>query len=804
MALECADVSSMALCKASRVKSLFIKEQWPKFKRLIVVGGISVLLLMVAFSISGTENVLQRMVSISPQALAGILVLLIANLFQVTFRLWRVLAHFGFSLPWNVAFRASISGHTAGLFVMSLFGQVLGRQAVLRRYGVRPVVIASLSAYERALLAVISGAMCVLGAVVLPGPSVVADFLGRMPLAEIVIVTVGASVLGLWLGRSRFEMRLVARIRSWSAVSCFFESAGITLISQFLTLGSFVVGIQAVQPGIDITLLFAAAAVISFVASIPVTVNGWGIREVMAVYVLGRLGISPTDAVAVSVLIGLCSTAVIVAASPFSFKKLSDGDAGIEDSSPKEKPAYEVEKASAWVLSMAAAGLVFFQVHAELPGSLGLINLNMADPFAILALAAVSIHALSIRRFPAWRAQNFNVILALLSVTLLMAFLRGILEIGVTQWALAGRVLGWLVLLGYVSAGYLMVTYAGAQGLRRLSETMIATGVVVVVMQLLLRVFVHWGWIENIHIAENFEGYAANRNAFVFQMLVCIALVLGYSSVRARCRTIGSSVTLKSNYMLEKLSSQLFPSLLGVVLFGLVLSGSRAGWLVGAIVLFVAWIGRFAERRVVVLGLLYATVFWGMTLIGGAIQGGGILGGDVIHSTISASSSDQVHWVSMTKALDLWLQSPIFGAGLGVFIENSPNWFGYPLVIHSTPLWILAEFGIAGAAVFGWAFYMVARYGFKVDAKSPARRVLGLILLGFAGFCLVHEIFYQRIFWLVLGATLAYPSKKVGLLHDGKSYASLLGFRSIVAQSPASVAGIAAWVVTRVSGGFTR
>jgi len=59
----------------------------------------------VAFSISGTENVLQRMVSISPQALAGILVLLIANLFQVTFRLWRVLAHFGFWLPWNVAFR---------------------------------------------------------------------------------------------------------------------------------------------------------------------------------------------------------------------------------------------------------------------------------------------------------------------------------------------------------------------------------------------------------------------------------------------------------------------------------------------------------------------------------------------------------------------------------------------------------------------------------------------------------------------------------------------------------------------------
>jgi len=33
----------------------------------------------------------------------------------------------------------------------------------------------------------------------------------------------------------------------------------------------------------------------------------------------------------------------------------------------------------------------------------------------------------------------------------------------------------------------------------------------------------------------------------------------------------------------------------------------------------------------------------------------------------------------------------------------------------------------------------------------------------------VHEIFYQRIFWLVLGATLAYPGKMAGSLQKSKS-----------------------------------
>jgi uncharacterized membrane protein YbhN (UPF0104 family) len=758
--MERADVSSMAVRATTSVKRFSMKGPLPKLQRVIVVGGISVLLLIAAFSISGVENVLQRLVRFSPEAIAGILVLLTANLFQVSFRLWRVLAHFGFPLPWNVAFRASISGHMAGLFVMSLFGQVLGRQTILRKYGVRPVVMASLSAYERALLAFISGAMCVLGVGFLPVSLAVADFWGRMPFTEIVLVAAGGAVLSIWLGRSRFETRLAARIRSWSAFSGLAESAGITLISQFLVLGSFVVGIRAIQPEIDIVPLFAAAAVISFAASIPVTVNGWGIREVTAVYVLGRLGISAADAVAVSVLIGLCSTAVIVAASPFAFKKTSGGDTGLGESPQMDKPAHDVEKASAWILSMAAAVLIFFQVHAELPGSLGLINLNIADPFAILALAAVSIHALYIRCLPSWRVQSFNVILAMISVVLLLSFLRGLLEIGVTQWALAGRVFGWLVLLGYISAGYLMVAYAGAHGLRRLSETMIATGAVVVVLQILLRLLHHWGVDTGARLTDHFEGYAGNRNAFAFQLLVGMALLLGYFQVYAR-----------HSFCFQRPARKwIFSLLLGILLAGLVWNGSRTGMLVGVMALLLAGFSRLADRKMLGWGVIFAALLWCVVLLAaqkGLIQGVSSIDflfqsnfsmeSSLAQSNFSREGSDMEHWETLTHGLEMWRQSPVLGAGLGVFHAKSAMWLGHPQVIHSTPLWILAEFGLLGGAVFGWAFFLLARHAIRFGRTQPARRILLLLLLAFSIFSLAHEIFYQRIYWLVLGAVLARP-----------------------------------------------
>ena len=291
-------------------------------RRLLAVF-ISALLIALAFWLSGLENIFRGLVGFPLWVVASLLALLLANLFLVSFRFWLVLAHFGIALPWKIALRANIAGAVAGLFVIPLFGQIIGRQSVLQSFGVQPVVNAGLAAYERALLAFISGVLGTLGGIYLLGQIAIAGFFEQIALAEIVMAACGGGALSLWLGGSRFETKLSGRLLSRVNLTRVMVIAGLTLVGQLLMLGCFVLGILAVSPAVPIVSLFAAAAIISLAASMPITVGGWGAREVAAVYVLGTLGISAADAMTMSIMVGLCSTLIILVPTPFYIRKLS-------------------------------------------------------------------------------------------------------------------------------------------------------------------------------------------------------------------------------------------------------------------------------------------------------------------------------------------------------------------------------------------------------------------------------------------------------------------------------------------------
>jgi type IV secretory pathway VirB2 component (pilin) len=111
----------------------------------------------------------------------------------------------------------------------------------------------------------------------------------------------------------------------------------------------------------------------------------------------------------------------------------------------------------------------------------------------------------------------------------------------------------------------------------------------------------------------------------------------------------------------------------------------------------------------------------------------------------------------------------VFGAGLGAFVSDYFRESGKVQVIHSTPLWLLAEFGIVGAIVMMMPIWRVFLNEIsRRRTGDDARFLLVLAILAFGVMSTVHEMMYQRVFWIIFGAAMA----MVGQMHDRRKATS--------------------------------
>ena len=73
------------------------------------------------------------------------------------------------------------------------------------------------------------------------------------------------------------------------------------------------------------------------------------------------------------------------------------------------------------------------------------------------------------------------------------------------------------------------------------------------------------------------------------------------------------------------------------------------------------------------------------------------------------ATSNTQHLETFALGLKMFLAHPLFGAGLGAFVESVARMQEPPLLIHSTPLWLLAETGIFGFGAFAAPFVLLLR-----------------------------------------------------------------------------------------------
>ncbi|MER1967988.1 lysylphosphatidylglycerol synthase domain-containing protein [Castellaniella sp. GW247-6E4] len=758
-----------------------------------VALAVSFALLAGIFLFVRPENLLGALHQFPYRVLVGALVLIIINQLTVVHRYSRILDHFGHRVPWWSILRASMMGNMAALIVIPLMGHMLGRQAILRDAGVSPVENAMIVAYERVLVALVSATMAVLGGVHLLGSGVFKQ-MENIPFAEILLVLCIAGVLVKRLGLRGFERLHISTALAWRNVLHVLELVVVTAVSLGAMLSCFSVLFHVVAPEAGWLDLFAMAAIVSFGASIPLSFGGWGLREIFAIYVLGLFGVSSSAALSASIFCGALSIAGVLLLAGVA---TMGGRRGGRVTPPADRVPVEVgetvvhmEHASAWPMYMAVTVLIFFQIHVSVADTT--VNLNLADPFAVLALSAVALEALSRRRWPQWSVPGLNAgLLTMWGVFVLGLGLAWWLRGGVSGWAVS-KVIGWAALLGYMAAGYMAVRYYGRLGFRRLVETMVIVLCVVVVCAQALVPLHGFGLPGFLHGVETsgFEAYSGNRNALAFQLMVVMSL---YLPLLGRMQRLVGGPWASAG----KLSTVAF----GILIGGLLLTASRSAFITFALMIGVVLVMRIAHRRLVVASLVVGVLIWlvsgylpflykvvGDWVLGlfwvvadwvagmyravmvwdsgvnlGASPTAALSGANPAQPWImldgvgrfSTGDSDQGRVKLMIASVDAWLRHPIIGGGLGSFLADSESILGFTTIIHNTLLWLMAEMGIVGAMPFVVVFVLIVRSAWIRRAHSIRAQGILLLMLVFAVMSLFHEVLYQRIFWLGLGALAA-------------------------------------------------
>ena len=705
--------------------------------------------------------------------------LLTANLLLVSVRFHLLLRRFGVRLGFFETLRANTLAQVTSVFLLPILGHILGRAAFLKRHALPASILASVTMYEKIVTLTSASILCVFGLYFLYRDGVgnwVSSTIGDIHLPQILLIGSIAFMVSFRLGALRLERTLWKKMLSRTAVITTLETGLVTLLAHACMLAAYTSIVTDLPSPVSAQAGLAASSIIMFLAGLPISVSGWGVRELASIYFLGELNVPAEEALGASVFMGLAALGCLLAAG-LLMSMLPDRRSPISATGDKQMSSaagLNHDKAIVVLLATLTSVSLFFQFHVPVQGNV--IAVNAADPLALTGGALFLVYWAHRRQLPNWRYDSVQNILLAATGIIFFSFVVGYLSFGVTPWALSNRLIGWLVILAYIFTGAGIVSLWGNNGTRRVLESIGAAGGLVAAYML---VTTHLTTFRLIEFRDNFfpafSEMSPNRNAVAFQLLLALAGVL------ALC-----SRSTKKRFWLVSIGS-------GVIATGVILTGSRAGMGTLAAVALAAIVLRFisfkaaAVAALVTLCLLFAPPITGTAAVKTAV----VLkttAQDIYHyaqtvlspsgiatkrppeayspspkfsfnpTPTSDASSNVERFESIKGGIHMWLENVLIGAGLGAYLHSQGDWDKPVVVIHSTPIWLLAEFGLLGFGIFAAAFVLLMNWALSrrdIFPDTMAARCLVLVLLAFAIFSTVHEILYQRIFWFMLGACLA-------------------------------------------------
>jgi hypothetical protein len=375
---------------------------------------------------------------------------------------------------------------------------------------------------------------------------------------------------------------------------------------------------------------------------------------------------------------------------------------------------------------LLALAIVLLPVQIDTPG---LTRIAPSD-LVIVALLVISFGRLRVRQ-QTWSGWHTALVVLFCGSALYAALVQGL----VTSYAIGNKVFGLFLLLAtfVVFTSTLDRAEAVAQALRLFVKAVVAESGVM--LALYLAGVVSGAAKPPFSFGGRFSGTLIDPNAWGGLLVVAFILHIATRS--------GSRPLLGGRWAL--ITTTVLP-------VGIVASGSRSAWIgmgVAYLVIIVREPGR-ALRSVIVTTLPVVACL-------------AVLG--VSLSSLNAGSVDRSYSISqriviIDQALADFGRDPVFGAGVGTFFSR------HGLIVHNTPAWFLADFGLVGLVVFlglcAWVLYRALVVAPTARAWGRSGLVRGLVLshIAMAGLSIGIEAFYQRHWWLVMAcvAALASPS----------------------------------------------
>lgn len=286
---------------------------------------ISIGLIAAAFYLVSTEAFIAAVRRINMLMVSLAIVLFYLQVLIVSWRFRIALRLGGIRIDFVPALEATALSVVAGAVLLSpVVGMVL-RVLVLRHanFPVRTLVLATL--FERIVLL----AVLIIAAIV----SVVwlrIDILwiGSPSRVYWFVLAAGLFAAIVWLFAYRFGYvghllrewkETLAGIRSY--ITNIYGIAVVTLVtvaSHVVFLAAAIAAAYANHIDLGIYDLSAAISATMLLASIPVAISGWGIREISLIWLLGNLGIDGSSTLAFSILVGVLSLLAAALASAMS------------------------------------------------------------------------------------------------------------------------------------------------------------------------------------------------------------------------------------------------------------------------------------------------------------------------------------------------------------------------------------------------------------------------------------------------------------------------------------------------------